>query len=68
MCRFETAILTSADSIEQLRGSDVFRVLAENEHVTGLATWITEQRPDLKDKTIAALALLRDIRLEGGEE
>jgi hypothetical protein len=68
MNAFETAILTSADSIEQLRGSDVFRVLAENEHVDGLAEWIIKQRPDLKVKTIAMVELLREISLEADAE
>ena len=64
MNEFETAILTSADSIEQLRGSDVFRVLAENEHVIGLGVWIMAKRPDLKVRTIAMMELLRQVRAD----
>ncbi len=56
MTQFQAAILTSADSIEQLRKSDVFRVLDENNHVDGLAAWIKTQRPDLATAVDEALA------------
>lgn len=56
--QFKMAILTSADSVEQLRGSDVFRVLDENRHLAGLAGWIKKKRPDLAGKVDEAVAEL----------
>ena len=42
----------AADSPEQLRGCDVFRVLDEcpAEHKQGMAQYIIDQRPDLVDR------------------
>lgn len=55
---FEAAILTSADSIEQLRRLDVFRVLDENQHIDGLAAWIKAKRPDLANEVNEAVTEL----------
>lgn len=55
MNKFTQAILTSADSIKQLRGCDVYRVLDENGHVDGLAAWIKAKRPDLVSQVDMAL-------------
>lgn len=46
---YDTMIKIAADSIEQLRASDVDRVLEQNDtkHRAGLAAYISEKRPDL---------------------
>lgn len=62
--KFEQAILTSANSIKKLRRSDVYRVLDENRHVSGLAEWIKSKRSDLaKEVDEAKAELANDAEL-----
>lgn len=58
------AVKISADSIEQLRNQDVYRVLdsAPTEHLQGMADYITENRSDLAEEVKDALADIRDER------
>ena len=44
---YEAAIKIAANSVSELRKSDVFRVLEQNSDRAGLAAFISAQRPDL---------------------
>ena len=44
---FEAAIKIAANSVSELRKSDVFRVLEQNTDRAGLAAFISIERPDL---------------------
>lgn len=49
---FESAIKIAANSISELRKSDVFRVLEQNgaDNRQELASYISEMRPDLAEE------------------
>jgi hypothetical protein len=56
---FKTAIGIAADSIDKLRSCDVYRVLEWFPHIDGLAEWIIEHRPDLKEEVLSCQTELR---------
>jgi len=60
----EYAVKLSADSIEQLRKQDVYRVMDSlpDQHIQSMKSWIDEKRPELSDETAEALADLHSER------
>ena len=54
----EQAIKIAADSIEELRKQDVYRVLDWYPQLDGLAAWIKAKRPDLTEEVNAVIAEL----------
>ena len=62
MCQVIRLIKTAADTVGELRRSDVYRVLSEaGEERYSLATWIEEKRPDLSAEVSGCL---EDIELD----
>jgi DNA-binding SARP family transcriptional activator len=57
MNRLETLVTIAADSVEKLRKQDVFGVLewAPRADRSDLASWIIEQRTDLRDEVSSSL-------------
>lgn len=53
---FEAAIKIAANSINELRKSDVFRVLEQNNDRAMLAAYICDARPDLADEVNEIMA------------
>lgn len=53
---FDAAIKIAANSVSELRKSDVFRVLEQNDNRPALAAFISTARPDLADEVSEIMA------------